>query len=148
MILLAVYYAMPLVKTLSPQNVIAKEGGVQWQKFSKGHVIKAKAEGRPVIIDFYADWCAACVELDQFTFTDNRVIERSKDFLMLKVDATTNFEGLSDLQQQYDVYGLPTMIFIDGAGKVLEDLTLTGFEKADPFLSRMQKAAPKDSPTP
>ena len=78
--------------------------------------------------------------MDQFTFSKKTVAEKSKEFVMLKVDATSPFDELLDWQQKYKVYGLPTMIFIDAKGKVLEDLTLTGFEEAPDFLKRMEKA--------
>ncbi len=132
------YYAWPLVKRWMPKSEVEhSQSKVTWQAFSTDLVEKAKMEGQPVIIDFYADWCAACVEMDQFTFSKQPVIKLSKNFVMLKVDATSPFDELSDWQQTYEVYGLPTMIFIDASGIVRKDLTLTGFEEAELFLKRM-----------
>ncbi len=137
------YYAWPLIKKWMPeQKVEQNQAKVHWQAFSPELVEKAKAEGKPVIIDFYADWCAACVEMDQLTFSKQPVIERSDSFVMLKVDATSPFDELTDWQQKYEVYGLPTMIFIDGSGNVRSDLTLTGFEEADLFKKRMDQLIP------
>ncbi len=139
---MSLYYAWPLAKQYLPigEKVEMNENKVAWQKFSPDLVEQAKADGKPVIIDFYADWCAACVEMDEFTFSKDPVIELSKQFVMLKVDATSPFEELKDWQAQYNVYGLPTMILINKNGTVLEDLTLTGFEEHEAFQERMKKA--------
>lgn len=111
-----------------------------WKPYSEDALAQAKQEGRPVIIDFYADWCFACVELDHKTFVVKEVVEKSKKFVLLKVDATEVFEGLTELQERFDVYGLPTIVFLDGQGKMIKDLSLTGFEEAPKFLKRMDQA--------
>lgn len=141
---LSIYYVMPLAKKYLPSSStqVAEQTGerVQWQQFSPQRIEEAKAAGQAVIIDFYADWCAACVEMEEFTFNQQAVIDLSQNFLMLKVDATTPFDELSDWQKTYNVYGLPTMIFINSDGEVLKDLTLTGFEEAPLFVERMESA--------
>lgn len=109
-----------------------------WQPYSEEKVTAAKAQGKPVIIDFYADWCVACVELDELTFSDPRVIELSKQFVLLKVDETESFEGMNELNNKYKVFGLPTIVFIDSEGEILHEHSLNGFEKADAFLERLQ----------
>jgi thiol:disulfide interchange protein DsbD len=58
---------------------------------------------------------------------------------LLKVDASENFPELADLQKKYEVYGLPTIIFIDNAGNVVKDLTLTGFEEIEPMMARLKQ---------
>lgn len=138
------YYAFPLIKKHLPTAATKTTGEkVPWQAFHPDLVKQASTNNKPVIIDFYADWCAACVEMDQFTFSKKPVIEFSKNFVMLKVDATSPFKELNDWQQTYEVFGLPTMIFIDKNGKVLTDLTLTGFEEAELFIKRMEQALQK-----
>jgi thiol:disulfide interchange protein DsbD len=102
-------------------------------------VVSAKEEGIPVIIDFYADWCIPCKELDQFTFKDPAVIALSEKFVRLKKDLT-QYE--SDVRQRYKVAGVPTIIFIDMNGRELSELRLTGYEDAEQFLERMHKALP------
>jgi thiol:disulfide interchange protein DsbD len=141
---LSFYYAWPVVKPLmsAPVETSAldnKKSKPSWQEFSPAKVEAAKAQAKPVIIDFFADWCVACVEMDKFTFSKSEIIEKSKEFVMLKIDATSPFEELTDWQQKYKVYGLPTMIFIDSSGRVREDLTLTGFEEAADFAKRMDR---------
>jgi thioredoxin:protein disulfide reductase len=110
-----------------------------WQLYSEELISKAKADGRPVVIDFFADWCAACVELDEKTFSTPQFIEATRNVVLLKVDATENFPELADLQKKYEVYGLPTIVFINKKGEVVKDIALTGFEEIEPFMIRLQK---------
>ncbi len=121
------------------QKAALKNG---WAYFSEEALLKAKEQGKPVIIDFFADWCAACVELDEKTFSKNEFIEATKDFVLLKVDASENFPELADLQKRYEVYGLPTIIFIQKDGTVDKELTLTGFEEIEPMMARLKKLIP------
>lgn len=139
---LSIWYAWPLAKPyLNQSSVVASKKGPQWQKFSEDLIAKAKADGKPVIIDFFADWCVACGELDEFTFSKPKIVEKSKEFVMLKVDATSPTPRIQEISKKYKVYGLPTIIFIDKNGKVLEDQTLTGFEEAPDFIKRMNATA-------
>jgi len=138
---LSFYYAAPLLKQYLPKSATTEEkkAGVVWQTFSKEKVSEAAAQNKPVIIDFYADWCVACVEMEQLTFNKQEVMELSKQFVMLKIDATLPSKQINQWQKLYKVYGLPTMIFIDQEGKVREDLVLTGFEEATDFAKRMKE---------
>jgi thioredoxin:protein disulfide reductase len=137
----------PMVKELptssrtaeQTQKAALKNG---WAYYSEEALSKAKEQGKPVIIDFFADWCAACLELDEKTFTKPEFIEATKDFVLLKVDASENFPELADLQKKYEVYGLPTIIFIDKTGNVMKELTLTGFEEIEPMMTRLKTLNP------
>jgi len=143
LIILSFYYAWPLIKRGLPtshNNSTQTKKGVVWTAYSPKAVDDAKASGTPVIIDFFANWCLACVEMDQLTFSQKPIVEKAKNFVMLKVDATNNFPELRDLQEKYKVMGLPTMIFIDKKGQEIEEETLTGFEAADLFIQRMDRA--------
>jgi len=122
------------------------EGGIDpklklnWQPFSEELLQKAAQDKKPVIIDFWADWCAACHELEQFTFTDPRVRALSEQFVLLKFDATKNSDQLRYLKLKYRIQGLPTVIFYNPQGVWLEGITLTNFENAPKFLKRMEKS--------
>jgi thiol:disulfide interchange protein DsbD len=111
-----------------------------WKRFSDQALADALKSGKPVIIDFFAEWCGACKELEHDTFTDARIRSLSEKFVLLQVDATEDFPGLDKLKTEYKVLGLPTMVFYDAGGKRRADLTVTGFEDADKFLSRMNTA--------
>ncbi len=77
----------------------------------------AKSEGRPVIIDFWADWCAACKELDQTTWSNPGVRKEAGRFVALKIDATTETPAATAAFEKYQVVGMPTVILIDSSGR-------------------------------
>lgn len=108
-----------------------------WKTWSRPMLKEAKSANQAVIIDFYADWCVSCVELEEQVFALDQFKEATKDFLLLRFDATESDEEKEKVLQSYKVIGLPTIIFIDGNGKVLEDLTLTGFEEWPQFIKRV-----------
>jgi len=112
----------------------------KWSKYSDELLAQATKEKRPVIIDFKADWCLACKELELYTFSDPQVMSLGEKFLWLEFDATSPSDELDALQKRYGIGGLPYILFYDDTGKLRTDLTLTGFEKAPEFLSRMNSA--------
>lgn len=124
-------------KNFTASSESSQSKHMNWEKYSKEKVNEAKLSGKPVLIDFYADWCAACVELEKFTFVDSNVQELAKKFVLLKVDATEPFDELEALQDQYKVFGLPTIVFISAKGEVLFEKSLLGFEEAKLFTKRM-----------
>ena len=113
---------------------------LNWQPFSEESVRQATRARKPVLLDFSAEWCGACKELERYTFTDARVRELSEKFTLLKVDATEERPELDILKKRYGVMGLPTMVFYGIDGKVRTDLVVTGFEDADAFLKKMSRA--------
>lgn len=114
---------------------------LQWQVYSEDLLAEAAKNRKPVIIDFWAEWCAACHELEEHTFSDARVRAMGQNFVFLKFDATKDSDKLRELKKKYGIQGLPTVIFINPNGVWIDALTLTMFEKADAFLKRMEKAA-------
>jgi thiol:disulfide interchange protein DsbD len=117
----------------------AEHPGVQWTPYQERLVSQASGNSKPVIIDFYADWCLPCKELDEKTFTSAGVIADSERFVRLKADLTsTSDASVTALAAKYRVVGVPTIVFLDAAGREREDLRLTGFENAERFLARMQ----------
>ena len=117
-----------------------KAGGIAWQTYSEEAISSAKASGMPVIIDFSADWCIPCHELEDKSFVDKRIIDLSKKFVTLKVDMTRVKEREKKLKNKFDVKGVPTIIFFDRKGNEIPHLRVTGFVEADEFLRHMQVA--------
>jgi len=114
-----------------------QEAGVKWDKYSTNALASAKSAGRPVVIDFYADWCLPCKELDHKTFTDAKVIGELDRFERVKADLTVPSDATTvALTDQYKIVGVPTILFLDASGK--EVSRLVGFEPADKFLQRAQ----------
>ena len=113
--------------------------GVSWQPYSEGLLAEARKLKKPVVLDFYADWCAPCRELDDVTFHHPEIVKQAKsDFIMIKVDLTRKGNPIyEDLLRQYDVKGVPTIVFFDQQGKERPNLRLVDFLPADQFLVRM-----------
>jgi thiol:disulfide interchange protein DsbD len=101
---------------------------------------KAQSEGKPLMVDFTADWCVACKELEHLTFSDPRVIELAKRFVTVRVDATKQTPEIQELMRKYGIVGLPWVAFVSPDGRILATLTVTGYIDADTMLARMQRA--------
>lgn len=114
---------------------------LNWQPYSEATLVQAAKDSKPVIIDFWAEWCAACHELEEKTFTDPRVRAIAEKFVLLKFDATKDSAELKALKKKYNIQGLPTVLFFNPNGVWIDALTLTQFEKAADFLKRMEKSA-------
>ncbi|TQF00020.1 MAG: protein-disulfide reductase DsbD [Spiribacter salinus] len=96
----------------------------------------AKAAGRPVMIDIYADWCVYCVQLEQRTFTDPRVQEAVAKAMLLRADVTAMNDNHRALMQRLEVYLPPAIIFYGPDGQENRDARVLGFLDADPFIAR------------
>ena len=95
---------------------------------------------RPVLLDFYADWCVSCKEMERFTFSDAAVAERMGRMLLLKADVTANTDEHKALLKRFGLFGPPGIIFFDGRGKEREGMRVVGFMKAEPFATVLDRA--------
>jgi thiol:disulfide interchange protein DsbD len=102
----------------------------------------AQAEGRAVMLDFYADWCVSCKEMERFTFSDPRVQARLVEVVLLKADVTANTDADKALLKRFGLFGPPGLIFWNAAG-AQSDYKVIGFEKADKFLASVDAALGK-----
>ncbi|MFN7130674.1 MAG: protein-disulfide reductase DsbD family protein [Myxococcales bacterium] len=126
-----------LLRTGSGGAVAASH--LQWLGDEPTAVNEGKAQKKPVLLDFYADWCAACKELDEYVYPHELFVKEGSRFVLAKIDGTSEPPEVEALYQKYGIKGLPTVIFIDSDGKVREDLTITGFMKPEEFVKRMKK---------
>jgi thiol:disulfide interchange protein DsbD len=90
---------------------------------------------RPVMLDFYADWCVSCLEMEKFTFSDARVAEAMGRMRLLQADVTRMTDEDRALLARFDLFGPPGILFFDRRGKALPDARVVGFKKADAFLA-------------
>lgn len=119
---------------------------VEWEPFEEARLEQAIAAGEPVMMDFYADWCIPCIEMDRRTFTDSEVINRTERFTRLKVDLTSyNSEESEALRSQYDIAGVPTLLFLDSDGQEIPSTRVVGFMDAESFLNRVEAASEADA---
>jgi len=100
---------------------------------------RARAEHKPVMIDFFAEWCAACKELDRETYVAPTVVAEASRFVRIKVDGTNAQDPLDALYQRFGVNGLPTVAFVSSDGKVLDDPRVTGFLGPEKFTETLRQ---------
>jgi thiol:disulfide interchange protein DsbD len=96
-----------------------------------------EAKGKAVMLDFYADWCVSCKEMEKYTFTDPAVQTALKDFVLLKADVTATTKEHRELLKQFGLYGPPATIFFDATGQERKNLRLAGFVRAAPFAEHV-----------
>jgi thioredoxin:protein disulfide reductase len=93
------------------------------------------------MLDFYADWCVSCKEMERFTFSDPRVHDRLRDVLLLKADVTANNADDKALLARFKLFGPPGIVFFDRNGTEIS-YRVVGYEPADKFLASLNKALP------
>ena len=103
----------------------------------------AQTNGKPALLDFYADWCVSCKEMEKFTFTDPRVKARLNDIVLLQIDVTANNADDKAMLKRFNLFGPPGIILFDHRGKELAGGRVIGFQNADKFT---QSLADLDQP--
>jgi thiol:disulfide interchange protein DsbD len=122
----------------------AEQKGLAFEKVKDvdeldARLARARSDGRAVMLDFYADWCVSCKEMERFTFSDARVQARLANVVLLKADVTANTAADKALLQRFALFGPPALIFWNAAGEQ-SDYKVIGFEKADRFLASLDAA--------
>jgi thiol:disulfide interchange protein DsbD len=136
--------AVALLWPGGPIRQEAEEPGIEWIEYSDDLVAQARQEGKPVVIDFTAEWCVPCHELEEQSFSDPAVIELSKKVAPLQVDMTKLDEWEQEVKKGFKVLGVPTIIFLDGSGTELEDLRVTGFVGPEEITKRLERIIGKE----
>ena len=118
-----------------PGKVHTGGGKISWMTNLKPGLEKAKESGRPIMIDFYADWCGPCKMLDAQTYSDDRVAAASTNWVMVRIDVDQN-QGLATY---YNVQSIPTILVLNPEGKEIR--REVGFIGVGPMLTLMEKGA-------
>lgn len=140
MVFMAIYYVYPLFQPKKDSSTRAAElSKLNISKYSEETLNSALAQKKVIILDFYADWCAACIELEEKTYIDPEIVKLTRGTVFMQYDATVETAELAALRKKYDIKGLPTVVFISNEGKWITELTLTGFEKPEDFKVRLCK---------
>jgi thiol:disulfide interchange protein DsbD len=99
-----------------------------------------QAPGRPVVLDFYADWCVSCKEMESFTFSDPKVRAELDRMLLLQVDVTANNDDDKALLKRFSLFGPPGIVFFDAEGREIKGLRVIGYQNAERFLRTLSLA--------
>jgi thiol:disulfide interchange protein DsbD len=114
--------------------------GMTWDHYSEAVLSQAKEQGVPVLIDFYADWCIPCLELDRNTWTDEEVIRTTRDMKRMKVDLTHFDSPESEaLRKKFNISGVPTVLLIRPDGTEIIDSRIIGFIPPKEFLIKLKQ---------
>ena len=133
----------PLAPLASPRTGVATE--LKELKFER---VRTSAElderlaraTKPVMLDFYADWCVSCKEMERYTFHDEKVRSRLAGLTLLQVDVTAHNADDKALLKRFSLFGPPGIIFFDKAGQQIQGLRVIGFQPADRFLKTLDLA--------
>ena len=112
---------------------------IQWIPYSESILTESKKRKKPVILDFYADWCGPCKALEKNVFNQPDVVALSKEFTNVKVDLTTRHEAQELLQKKYGIRGVPTVIFMKGDGLEERKLRIESYVGPGEMLKRMRE---------
>ena len=125
---------------LRAEGAGAKAAGVASIKFERVKNVAElekrlkRANGKVVMLDFYADWCVSCKEFERFTFGDAKVQAKLRDVVLLQADVTANSEDDTALLKKFGLFAPPSIIFFDKSGKELSDARVIGYEPPEKFI--------------
>ena len=117
--------ALPFILVKSPAELDARIGA---------------AKGKQVLLDYYADWCISCKEMERYTFSDPKIQARLKDTILLRIDVTANNQDDKALLKRFGIFGPPAILFFDSQGRELSDARVMGFQDAEQFAQSLGQA--------
>jgi thiol:disulfide interchange protein DsbD len=126
-------------------NVVAEHRGLDFQRIKTtgdldAALAQAAASGKTAMLDFYADWCVSCIEMEEFTFTDADVQTALANTVLLQADVTANDEADQALLERFGVFGPPTIIFFGSDGMQRQGYEVVGYMKATDFANHVRMA--------
>ncbi len=140
-LMIFLFGAINIYRSMGPEMgsaVPESEAGIEWLVNEEEQAWSlARNEGKPLLVDVYADWCAACVELDEKTWVKNDVVQRTGEFVRLKLDFTKETPWVEEMKSKYRITGMPTVIVHDETGQ--EVTRFTGFKPARDFIALLDQ---------
>lgn len=126
---------------LRGQALAAESPKLAFEKVSSVSELEqaVRAAGKPVMLDFYADWCVSCKEMERFTFADPAVQSKLAGFKLLKADVTANTADDKALLARFGLFGPPGILFFDATGKEIKTIRVVGFQDTTAFLQSLGK---------
>ena len=135
----------PLDPFLPAKAAVNVDAAAQHKTFEKItsieelEAILADNKGKRVLVDFYADWCSACKELEEKTFSDEAVKTKMDQFVLVKVDLTSNDDAAKAISSKYGIFGPPAILFFDENGTRIKSADVVGFKEPQEFLNHLGK---------
>lgn len=136
-----VFIIAALILLLAPGLVFESpepSGGIDWAPFSREKLAEAIDEGKPVMIEFSADWCIPCHELERETFSHSEIIGLSRKFVTLKVDLTSPGGRADRIKREFNIRGVPTIVFYNSKGLMVRRARVVGFINHQQLAARMR----------
>jgi thiol:disulfide interchange protein DsbD len=128
---------------LAPAHIFSRgtsDGGIRWEAYDPRKVSEARENDKLVLIDFSAEWCLPCKELDHRTFSHEDVAAATADILTMRADLTeSSSPSVGKLRKEFSIKGVPTIVFLDKNGTEREDLRVFGFVDKTEFLDRVHR---------
>lgn len=132
----AVVFVAGFTYRTAAANVAA---AADWRTDVDAALAEAATRKIPVLVDFFAEWCEACKELDRLVYPDPRVQQETQRFVRLKVDGTNENEAIDALYEKFRVLALPTVAFVDSQGTILDKPRVTGFLEPAEFVDVLRQ---------
>ena len=125
--------------------MVAEERHLEFQRIKTvgdldREIAAAAAAGKTAMLDFYADWCVSCIEMEEYTFTDQAVQETLANTVLLQADVTKNDAQDQELLKRFGVFGPPTIIFFGTDGQQRHGYEVVGFMNAEDFSNHIRQA--------
>jgi len=133
----------PLDPFLPNKNAVAVAAASEHKTFEKITSIEeldailAENKGKKVMVDFYADWCSACKELEEKTFSDEAVKSAMDGYVLVQVDLTANDEAAKSISSKFGIFGPPAILFFDESGERVKSADIVGFKEPQEFLKHL-----------
>ena len=121
-------------------KAVAKTNFVRVKSIAELDAILAKEPHKTAMLDFYADWCVSCKEMEKLTFTDPQVKQKFADIVLLQADVTANNDDDKALLKRFNLFGPPGIIFFDKAGHEIQGGRVVGYQKPEKFASSLDQA--------